>query len=128
MSTTDGIPQHCPAVRARDGQPCAGKPTASGYCVAHDPHANAWRAKGGAAHSNVNRAAKLLPSRLQPIVSTLETAFYQVHAGELDVRRAVAMASLASAIGRLIALGSYEERLRALEENAARIADEMRGQ
>src|SRR5690242_14480551 len=119
-TSADG--QRCPAVK-RNGQPCGGRVTASGYCFAHGPDAATARAKGGAATSNANRAAKLLPSRLRPIVDRLEQAFYEVHVGELDARTAVAMASVASAIGRLVALGEYEERLRALEASAARVVD-----
>ena len=65
------------------------------------------------------RAAKLLPARLQPMVSLLEDALGEVHRGELDPRAASAMASLAGALVRTITAGELEERLRALEDRGA---------
>ena len=65
------------------------------------------------------RAAKLLPARLQPMVSLLEDALGEVHRGELDPRAASAMASLAGALVRAMTAGELEERLRALEERGA---------
>jgi len=61
------------------------------------------------------RAAKLLPARLQPMVSLLEDALGEVHLGELDPRAASAMASLAGALVRVTPAGELEERLRALD-------------
>ena len=66
------------------------------------------------------RAAKLLPARLQPMVSLLEDALGEVHRGELDPRAASAMASLAGALVRAITAGELEERLRTLEDRGAR--------
>jgi hypothetical protein len=123
MSNAEHIPQHCPAIK-KDGQPCAGKPTASGWCVAHDPQANAWRARGGAARSNANRAAKLLPSRLRPIGEELELAFREVHTGILEARTGQAMAAIASALVRVYLAGEQEQRLRDIE---ASIAEWQRG-
>ena len=63
---------------------------------------------------------KLLPARLQPMVSLLEDALGEVHRGELDPRAASAMASLAGALVRAITAGELEERLRTLEDRGAR--------
>jgi hypothetical protein len=90
-------PQLCSASR-RDGMPCTGKPLASGFCFAHDPHAGEWRRKGGQQRANGERAVKRLPSRLRPLVEGLETAFAQVLAGKLDAAQARALASLASSL------------------------------
>ena len=91
-----------------------------GYCIGHDPGAQDARRKGGHAKSRAERAAKLLPAPLQPMVSLLEDALGEVHRGELDPRAASAMASLAGALVRAITAGELEERLRALEARGAR--------
>ena len=74
---------------------------------------------GGRATSRAERAGKLLPSRLQPVVTILENALGEVHSGKLDPRAASAMASLAGALVRTITAGELEERLRALEDRGA---------
>ena len=87
-----------------------------GLLHGHDPGALDARRKGGHATSRAERAGKLLPARLQPMVSLLEDALGEVHRGELDPRAASAMASLAGALVRTITAGELEERLRALED------------
>ena len=108
MRNTPSISQHCTATR-RDGAPCTAQAGASGYCIGHD----AGR-RGGHGKSRAERAGKLLPARLQPVVGLLEDALGEVHRGELDPRAASAMASLAGALVRAITAGELEERLRAL--------------
>ena len=103
------ISQHCVSTR-RDGAPCTAQAGASGYCLGH-------------AKSRAERAGKLLPARLQPMVSLLEDALGVVHRGELDPRAASAMASLAGALVRAITAGELEERLRALEDRGVRTPD-----
>ena len=114
MHETPSIAQHCVSDR-RDGEPCTAQAGTSGYCIGHDPGAVEARRKGGHGKSRAERAAKLLPARLQPMVSLLEDALGEVHRGELDPRAASAMASLAGALVRTITAGELEERLRALE-------------
>ena len=114
MRETPRIAQHCVSDR-RDGTPCTAQAGASGYCIGHDPGALDARRKGGHATSRAERAGKLLPARLQPMVSLLEDALGEVHRGELDPRAASAMASLAGALVRTITAGELEERLRARE-------------
>jgi len=118
MRETPSIAQHCVSTR-RDGAPCTAQAGASGYCIGHDPGAQDARRKGGHAKSRAERAAKLLPARLQPMVSLLEDALGEVHRGELDPRAASAMASLAGALVRAMTAGELEERLRALEDRGA---------
>jgi hypothetical protein len=118
MSVAEETVLRCPALRRKDGQPCTGKQTSSGYCVAHDPRANEWRARGGKATSSANRAARLLPSRLQPMVQLLEAVFadlYKSTGHGRTARDATALASVALAIGRLFQIGESEQRLRDLE-------------
>ena len=111
------IPQRCPAVR-KDGQPCSAEARADGFCVGHSPSAQEYRRRGGAATSRGARAQRLLPTRLRPVVQLLENAITEVHDGELDPRRAQAMASLTGALVRVFTVGELEERLRSLEEKA----------
>ena len=115
MRKTPSIAQHCVSTR-QDGAPCTAQAGTSGYCIGHDPGALEARRKGGHGKSRAERAAKLLPARLQPMVSLLEDALGEVHRGELDPRAASAMASLAGALVRTITAGELEERLRALED------------
>jgi len=75
-----------------------------------------WMLAVRAVTPRAERAGKLLPARLQPMVSLLEDALGEVHRGELDPRAASAMASLAGALVRTITAGELEERLRALED------------
>ncbi len=100
----------------RISPPCTAQAGASGYCIGHDPGALEARRKGGHATSRAERAGKLLPARLQPMVSLLEDALGEVHRGELDPRAASAMASLAGALVRAMTAGEMEERLRVLED------------
>jgi Family of unknown function (DUF5763) len=97
MRATGKNAQHCPATK-RDGQPCTGKPLASGYCFAHDPESREWRRKGGQQRATPERVDKRLPGRLAPIVSGLEEAFAGVRKGDFDPQRAHALARLASAL------------------------------
>jgi len=115
MHETPSVTQRCTSTR-RDGAPCTAQAGASGYCIGHDPGAVEARRKGGHATSRAERASKLLPARLQPVVSLLENALGEVHRGELDHRQAAAMASLAGALIRAMTAGELEERLRALED------------
>lgn len=108
----------CSSTR-RDGSPCRATPTASGRCFAHDADlqestANGRR-KGGANRSNARRAARRLPVNMKDLQEQLMTCITEVHDGELDHRRAAAMASLASAIVRIHEVAETEARLEALE-------------
>ena len=114
MHEIPSVTQRCTSTR-RDGAPCTAQAGTSGYCIGHDPGAVEARRKGGHATSRAERAGKLLPARLQPVISLLENALGEVHRGELDHRQAAAMASLAGALIRAMTAGELEERLRALE-------------
>ena len=118
MRETPSDTQRCASTR-RDGEPCTAKAGALGYCIGHAPGALEARRKGGRKASRAERAGKLLPARLQPVVSLLEDALGEVHRGELEPRAASAMASLAGALVRIITAGELEERLRVLEGRGA---------
>jgi len=115
MRKIPSVTQRCTSLR-RNGSPCTAKAGTTGYCIGHAPGAQDARRKGGQATSRAERAGKLLPARLQPMVSLLEDALGEVHRGELDPRAASAMASLAGALVRAMTAGELEERLRALED------------
>ena len=115
MRKIPSVTQRCTSLR-RNGSPCTAQAGTSGYCIGHDPGALDARRKGGHAASRAERAGKLLPARLQPMVSLLEDALGEGHRGALDPRAASAMASLAGALVRAMTAGELEERLRALED------------
>ncbi len=108
----------CRATR-KDGQRCRATPTKDGFCLAHSPaladKRRAAYALGGRNRARHRRLAKLVPPRLLPVFDLLEEALQEVHAGDLDPRRAQAMASLAGAMGRVLTAGELESRLRRLE-------------
>ena len=118
MRETPSVTQRCTSLRG-NGSPCMARAGVSCYCIGHDPGAQDARRKGGHAKSRAERAGKLLPDRLQPMVSLLEAALGEVHRGELDPRAASAMASLAGVLVRTITAGELEERLRTLEDRGA---------
>lgn len=114
-------PLRCVALR-KDGARCqAFASTPEGVCIMHSERAAELHAKGGSATSSANRAAKLLPSRLRPMVQLLESVFAQLYSAtgpRRTARDATALASVALAIGKLIQTGEMEERLRAVEQMA----------
>jgi len=111
-------PAICRATRA-DGQPCTVRALADGYCFAHSPSTAAKRraayATGGRNKSTPTRLGKLMPASLKPVLQKLMDGLDEVHDGTLDPRQASAMASLASAIGRLYEVAELEQRLERLE-------------
>ena len=108
----------CQATR-RDGEPCSAKATNGDYCVGHAPHLEAKRQEarreGGRNKATSRRLEKLGPGRLSPVAALLETAIKEVHDGDLDPKKASAMATLAGALSRIVSAGEVEERLRELE-------------
>jgi hypothetical protein len=81
-------------------------------CLTHDPSTKdereAGRVKAGKNSSRAARLEKLVSSRLRPTFELLETATKDVYAGRLDPRQASAMASLASAMVKVIKAGQEE--------------------
>jgi len=108
----------CQATR-KDGQPCAVKAGADGFCVFHSPAAaerrRAANAQGGRNKATPRRLERLLPAALKPVLVRLMDGLEQVHEGVLDPRQATAMASLAGAICKMYETAALEERLAALE-------------
>ncbi len=112
----------CTATR-KDGSPCTVRALASGYCTFHDPALRETtreaRRAGGRNSSNAARAAKRIPRDLGDLSRRLFEALDEVHRGDLDPKRATAMASLAGAAIRVHEVAELELRLAALEERAA---------
>ena len=106
----------CTATR-RDGTPCVAPASGdSGMCIGHGPHStNDTRKNGGHARSNGARATALLPPRLRPVLERLERTLEGLESGEVDPRRATAMASLTGAIVKVMQASDLEERLREVE-------------
>jgi hypothetical protein len=108
----------------RDGLPCTVKALQSGFCFAHDPGLAAKRqaayASGGTNKGTAQRLNKLMPASLKPVLATLLQALDETHSGELEPKQASAMASVASAIGRLYGLAEMEQRLSDLERKVMR--------
>ena len=64
-----------------------------------------------------------MPRRLRPVFNLLARAMVETYEGQLNPRQANAMSSLAGAMVRTLTAGEMEERLRVLEERAARGED-----
>jgi hypothetical protein len=104
--------------------------TSSGYCIAHDPRSREWRVLGGQNSSKAERALRLLPTRLLPVVEHLEQAFLAACENRLvDVEtpaskeNAQLIAPLSRALLATIQAGEFEERIRELERQVAENAE-----
>jgi hypothetical protein len=108
----------CAATR-RDGSPCRLPAVAGGpYCFAPDARAVEGRRRGGRQRSTAARSTRRLPPELRDAVQLVSEAMAEVRAGQLDPRRGAAIASLASALTRLIEIGELRARVEALERLA----------
>jgi hypothetical protein len=117
---SDFIAQRC-AATTKSGERCQRlRVLADGLCFYHSPLAAEQRASarsaGGQHTSKAHRALKLLPARLQPIYTRLERVFTQLDDGKYDRQQAVAMATVASVLLKLVQAGELEERMRAVEQ------------
>ena len=109
----------CAGIR-RDGQRCTAPGLVDGWCYAHAPglaeHRAAARRKGGHGRRASARLGKLMPARLMPVFSRLKEALARVDTGELEPKRAQAMAALARAMTTVLQVGELEQRIAALEQ------------
>ena len=107
--------------KRKDGKPCRAPSINNGFCFAHSPEladkAKEARINGGKNKATAVRLNKLMPQRLRPIYNKLEKALGEVHTGELDPRKASAMASLSSVLIKVLTTGELEERVLKLEES-----------
>jgi hypothetical protein len=120
VSDTTAERLRCVAL-TKAGQPCRAFPsTPDGVCIMHSPRAAELHALGGKATSSANRAARLLPARMLPLVEQLETVFAELAEGKWDekvekLRIVHAMVAVAMTLGKLFQIGESEQRLRDLE-------------
>jgi hypothetical protein len=103
----------------RDGRPCTVPPVRGGaYCFAHRPGARQARARGGMNRSAARRAWRLLqgaPPELRELAETVHEALGAVRRGELDPRRAQAIAALVRVLLELHEQAALRLRLEELE-------------
>ncbi len=104
----------------RGGEPCnAAALPGRALCWAHDPElrgkATEARRAGGENSSTAARAARRVPRDMADLVKRLLLAVDEVHRGELDPRRATAMAALGRAIVTVYEAGELQQRLTELE-------------
>ncbi len=107
--------QRCQALKS-NGQPCTANAGSMGFCIGHRAESSEWRTRGGYGSRRANRAEKLLPSRLRPVITMLERALGEVHKGEITPQQATAMARITAVLISAYSAGEFEERLRAVEE------------
>lgn len=120
MSDAHETRERCTAVK-KDGSVC-GAPVIDRMaqrCIGHRVGADVARSRGGSATSRAARAERLLPARLGPVLEILEQALKDCYTGDLPASRASAMASVASAIVKVLTSGELEERLRELEQRVS---------
>jgi hypothetical protein len=115
---TPATASNCHAT-TRDGRPCTVPPVRGGaYCFAHRPGARQARARGGMNRSAARRAWRLLqgaPPELRELAETVHDALAAVRRGELDARRAQAIAALARVLLELHEQAALRLRLEELE-------------
>ena len=115
----------CSAI-ARSGSRCNSPALpASTFCYLHDPTAEGRRReaarKGGKARANAARARKQIPEALTPdeLAGWLSLLFTQVMTGQIEPRVATAAATVAKTLMDVRQASELEERLAALETQAA---------
>lgn len=118
-----GNASQCTATCA-NGQRCTRRPVRGlAQCFTHAPELAAERhaaaQRGGRNRARVIRLQRLVPPRLVDVYDQLEAGLARLLAGELDPRVALAAATLADAMVKLLAEGSVEEQLKALERQGA---------
>jgi hypothetical protein len=77
---------------------------------------NAARQAGGINSSGPARLRRMVPNRLNPVARVLEKALVEVHDGNLEPRRALAMAGIARSLVTVLGSGELEERLQRVEK------------
>lgn len=111
----------CKATTAK-GERCKGRPLVDGFCFAHSPRLQGRlsesRRAGGRNRSHTVRAMRHMPPDLKAAAGAIYAAITEVHDGNLETKRATAMAALASALVRVYQAGELEQRLAALEAAA----------
>lgn len=108
----------CAATRV-DGTPCrVARVRDSTFCFAHIERAAEGRARGG---RNSRQALHTvdqtpMPATLRPILRKLGRIFDKAAAGTIKPEQARACAQVATAMARLVTVGTLEERMSQLEQ------------
>ena len=115
----------CSATRA-DGRPCMTRALpGKEHCFAHDASLRERRRQGNAAggrgKAQAQRAEKLVPQVLRPVLHQLLSGLVQVSDGRMTPRTGTALASISTAIVRVYEAGLLEERVRDLEQSHGRV-------
>jgi hypothetical protein len=84
--------------KRKDGASCQGPATSSGFCIAHDPRAPAWRVMGGHANRKAERASKLLPARMEPTITLLEKTLSELYWCKMPIKLGEAMAQVGTVL------------------------------
>ncbi len=121
----------CAAVRP-GGQRCRAQALPGrALCFAHDPEnrerASEARRKGGHNSASTVRASRHMPRDMRELAQRLLEAVDEVHRGELDSRRATAMASLAGSYVKVYEVAEVEHRIADLEARASAVAKSRGG-
>ncbi len=107
----------------RDGQPCGAPALLGNHCFAHSPENAAARdqarRRGGQGKARTERAGKLVPSTLRPVLAALLEVLGEVQSGDLAPGQANAVANVAGAIVKVYTSGQLEDRLADLETQIA---------
>jgi hypothetical protein len=114
MSNANRNRTRCKAKR-KDGTACQGPATSSGYCIAHDSRAPAWRVMGGHATRKAERASKLLPARMEPTITLLEKTLSELYYCKMPIKLAEAMAQVGTVLVRVLQSAELGERVHDLE-------------
>jgi hypothetical protein len=123
--------RRCPAI-TKGGKPCAiTPPVGKTYCLHHDPdrqaEASASRRRGGHNRKATARARKLLSlgvASMHDVHQELMLAFVRVRDGDMEVATFLAMASGARALKDTAVSADYEQQIREIREELARIVAE----
>jgi len=115
MSDANRNRVRCRAKR-KDGERCQGPATSSGFCIAHDPRAPAWRVMGGHASRKAERASKLLPARMEPTITLLEKALSELYWCKMPIKLGEAMAQVGTVLVRILQSAELGERVHDLEQ------------
>jgi hypothetical protein len=115
MSDANRNRTRCRAKR-KDGAKCQGPATSTGFCIAHDPRAPAWRVMGGHASRKAERASKLLPARMEPTITLLEKTLSELYWCKMPVKLGEAMAQVGTVLVRILQSAELGERVHDLEQ------------
>lgn len=126
MKARDPFPHQakCSGIRV-DGERCRSFASPeTGFCWFHDPRPEvAMRRTAGrreaSKYKRQKRLKALLPPRLVSVYEHLEKALIDAYEGRLPATRAAAMASVATAMVRVLEAGEIEQKVRELEQAAA---------